>query len=125
VFWFSNIRPINIVYVTPVIFILLKGWRAEGLPGLRKTVRTVGSEFLFHRMTLKPTILSDVMPCTRSSIEFVLFLLVIFVTFLVFDPGSGGSSFRPEYLIIFYWTTGNTSQKTVSTFKMLCSLSLC
>jgi hypothetical protein len=65
-----------------------------------------------HSMTLKPTFLSDVMPC--SSIEVLLFLLVIRLLFLLSVPGSGSSSFPPEHLIFFYWTTGNTSQKTVS-----------
>jgi hypothetical protein len=43
----------------------------------------------------------------------VLFLVVICLIFLLFDPGSGGSSFPPEYVILFRWTTGDTSQKTV------------
>jgi hypothetical protein len=122
---FSNIRPITTLYVIPVIFIPLKCWSSIWLPGLRKTVRVVGSEVLSQRMTLKPTILSDMMPCTHSTIEVLLFYLVVCVIFLFFDPGSRGSSFPAEYLILFYWTTGNTSQKTVSIFKILCSLSLC
>jgi hypothetical protein len=85
--------------------------------------REVGSEVLsLTGWTLKLTIPSDMMPC--SSIEVVHFLLVICLIFLLFDPGSGGSSFPPEHPIFFYWTTGNTSQKTVSIFKILCSLSL-
>jgi hypothetical protein len=40
-----------------------------------KVGKEVGSEVLSHRMTLKPTILSDVMPC--SSTEVLLFLLVV------------------------------------------------
>jgi hypothetical protein len=99
-------------------------FRAEAVPssirnGKHKVGgREVGSEVLSLTVW---TILSDVMPC--SSIEVVLFLLVICLIFLLFDPGSGGSSFPPKHLI-FYWITGNTPQKTISVFKMLCILSL-
>jgi hypothetical protein len=104
----SNIHLITTLYVSLVLFIPLKGWSSIQLPGLKKSVRTVGSEVLSHRMTLKPTVLSHVIPCTLTTLEVVLIFLVICLIFLLFDPGSGGSSSPAEYLIFFYWTTGNT-----------------
>jgi hypothetical protein len=71
-------------------------------------------------MTFKATIMSDVMPC--SSVEVVLFLLLVCLIFLQFLALEVEAvPFLQNTLIFLQWASGNSE---ASIFKMLCSLSL-